>query len=394
MLGSSASRLAFYVRRGLPRTPVNSPSYKDLLRGFHASARAAASKKDLYETLGVPKTATKSDVKKNYSKLAKQYHPDTNKDPKAAEKFAEIQNAYEILSDDSKKEAYDQHGHAAFDQSMGGGPGGPGEGFVNAEDIFEQFFGGMGGGGRAGRRGRSQRRGGDVQTTLRLSFMEAANGCKKSVSTVVDVPCAPCAGTGSADKSAPTTCSACNGTGQVTRAMEGFMVIASTCRKCGGEGTLNKNPCRPCGGSGTVKSPRSVEVRPPSPHTGLKEKRRLHPHPRAAAGRGPSRRRHGHQPPPAKPGRCGGEERSHGAPLRAGLCGCGGGAWRCHRVHLCAAPSFPHGGQIQVESDPFFERDGADVHVTVPLTLSQAVLGAVVTVPTISGEVRTASVHD
>ena len=275
MLSGGASRnvlcLARSALRRRPRLPDAAIRRSDygpalhpsLRRGLHASPRAAApEKRDLYEILGVSKSASKSDIKKNYYKLAKQYHPDTNKEPKAAEKFAEVQNAYEILSDDGKKTAYDQHGHAAFDQTMGGGPDGPGEGFMNAEDIFEQFFGGMGGGGgRAGRRGRSAaRRGGDVQTTLRLSFMEAANGCKKTVSTVVDVSCVPCAGTGSADKAAPSVCGTCNGTGQVTRAMEGFMVIASTCRKCGGEGTLNKNPCRPCSGSGTVKAPRNVEV--------------------------------------------------------------------------------------------------------------------------------------
>jgi molecular chaperone DnaJ len=103
--------------------------------------------------LGVPKSSSKADIKKAYYKLAKTYHPDTNKEKNAAEKFAEVQNAYEVLSDDSKKAAYDQHGHAAFDPTMGGGPSGPeGEGFMSAEDIFEQFFGSGGGGGR--RRGR------------------------------------------------------------------------------------------------------------------------------------------------------------------------------------------------------------------------------------------------
>lgn len=304
------------------------------------SSGGNAARRDYYEVLGVARDASKDDIKKSYYKLAKKYHPDTNQgDPNAAQKFTDVQNAYEVLSDDSKRRAYDAGGHAAVDPSAAADEdpmaGMSGEAFASAEELFERFFagGGMRGGSRRGRS--SSRRGRDVEASLSLSFMEAANGCTKTVSVDVQGPCEPCGSTGSADRSKPGTCPACKGSGQ--QAMQsGFFAALVTCRMCGGEGTVIKNPCRSCGGGGTVRKPKSVQVViPPGVDTGVTM-------------RLPSQGDTGE---------------------RGGVPG-----------HLYV--------NISVEPDPFFTREGADVHVTVPISLAQAVLGCSVTVPTIRGEVE------
>ena len=179
------------------------------------------------------------------------------------------------------------------------------------------------------------RRGGDIQIPMTLSFMEAVNGATKTVRAPVEVPCDTCAGTGSADKSKPTVCTACKGTGQQVM-QDGFFTVSAACNRCGGEGTITKNPCRPCGGAGTVRQVKNVEVVvPPGVDSGI----------------------------------------SMRLPNQ-GSAGEKGGA----AGHIYVS--------INVEADPFFTREEADIHVTVPVRLSAVVLGATVTVPTIRGEVE------
>ena len=261
-------------------------------------------------------------------------------------KFADVQNAYEVLTNDQKRAAYNQFGHSAVDGSNGSGEGGPfgggggGEGFMDAEELFAQFFGGGrgGGGGRAGRSRAAPsgpRRGADVQVPLSLSFMEAVHGCTKSITTPIEEPCAPCEGTGSADKSKPVACSACKGSGQQT-VQDGFFTVAMACRKCGGEGTSVKSPCRACGASGRTRGSKSVQVEVPA---GVESGVNLKLSAQGSAG-----------------------ER-------------GGPAGHIYVV-------------LRVEADPFFEREGADVHVTVPLSIATLVLGGSVPVPTVRGEVE------
>lgn len=179
------------------------------------------------------------------------------------------------------------------------------------------------------------RRGSDVQVPLSLSFMDAVHGCTKTISTPVEEPCGSCDGTGSADKSKPVTCPACKGTGQQTM-QDGFFTVAMTCRKCGGEGTTVKSPCRPCGATGRTRGSKTVQVEvPPGVESGMNLK---------LANQGSAGERGG---PPG---------------------------------HIYVS--------LRVESDPFFERDGADVHVTVPLSIATLVLGGSVPVPTVRGEVE------
>lgn len=206
----------------------------------------------------------------------------------------------------------------------------------DAADLFERFFAGAGG--RAGKRGGrgTARRGRDLEATLSLSFMDAVNGCSKTVTVDIATPCDPCAGTGTADKGAskPSTCSVCKGSGQQSM-QNGFFAALVTCRACGGEGVTIKNPCKTCSGSGTVRKPRTVQVAvPPGVDTGVTMR---------LPGQGDAGERGG------SPG------------------------------HLYV--------NLAVEPDPFFSRDGADIHVTVPISMTQAVLGCTLTVPTIRGEV-------
>jgi len=325
--------------------------------GFAAPRRGLATKprRDMYEVLGVPRAAPAADVKKAYYALVKKLHPDVNKDDKdAASKFQEVQSAYEVLSDEGKRAAYDRFGHAGVDQAAaaeeqaargggmgggmggGGGPfGGGGEGFVDAEELFSRIFGGGGGmgGGMRGARGGPQR-GGDVQVGLSISFMEAVAGTTRQVSAPVLCRCDACKGSGSADGKEPTPCTTCRGSGQ-QQMQNGMYTVLTTCRKCGGAGSTNKNPCRPCGAAGAVRRPKAVTVTvPPGVDSGMNL--RL-----------------------ANEGDVG----DVGAPTG----------------HLFV--------RVAVEPDDYFQRQGNDVHVRVPIHFTLAALGGEVGVPTLKGEV-------
>ncbi|KAK4686262.1 molecular chaperone DnaJ, partial [Tremellales sp. Uapishka_1] len=251
-------------------------------RAFHSSATDRAAAKDPYKVLGVAKDATSSDIKKTYYQLAKKWHPDTNKDKGANERFLEIQNAYDILSDDSKRQAYDQYGAASqqegFDPNSPRGAGGFG-GFQdfgsafggrggNTGDLFESLFGGsFGGGSPFGGGGSRQRpvKGDDLEATVTLSFMESCAGTKKKINIRPVVDCQPCSGSGLKPGEKKSSCATCRGTGQQQFQIQG-MIMASTCQTCGGSGsTIPKSArCGECDGVGKVKEKKEIEVEIPA----------------------------------------------------------------------------------------------------------------------------------
>ena len=259
-----------------------------------------------------------------------------------------MQAAYDVLSDDSKKAAYDSYGHAGVEaeEAMGaqggggGGRGGPPPGFeqfMGAEELFNRMFSEMGGGGGRSRGGgggaAAARRGGDVQAVVSATFMEAVAGCVKSITAPVAATCEGCKGTGSADGKDSVTCPACKGLGQQVM-QSGMMMMSTTCRKCGGEGSVIKHPCRPCGGTGATRKSKTVTINVPAGVEG-------------------------------------------GTNLR--LSGEGDAGER-------GGPAGHFYVRVQVEDDPFFKRQGTDVHVDLPITFSQAALGATIAVPTVKGE--------
>ncbi|WRT64129.1 chaperone DnaJ [Kwoniella shivajii] len=254
-------------------------------RSFHSTPVHRASAKNPYETLGVSKDASASDIKKAYYQLAKKWHPDSSKEKDAKDRFHEIQGAYDILSDDTKRQAYDRYGSAStqegFDpngfasgaggfggfQGFGGGFGQGG----NAGDLFEQLFGSaFGGGARAGGGsggpGRSRPvRGDDLEAGISLSFLEACNGSTRKITITPVVDCKPCSGSGLKPGSKKSQCSTCRGTGQQTFNVQG-MYMASTCQACGGAGeTIPRNSrCGECDGVGKIKEKKEVEVEIPA----------------------------------------------------------------------------------------------------------------------------------
>ena len=304
-----------------------------------------AEKRDYYEVLGVSKAASDDEIKSAYRKLAKKYHPDLNPDDKAAEeKFKEVGEAYEVLSDKEKRGRYDQFGHAGVDPNYGAGGGGFNGGFggVDLGDLFGDLFGGGFGGFGGGRRTanpNAPRKGGDIRVSLVLSFREAVHGCAKTVSVNRQDACPECGGTGAAKGSSPETCPDCRGTGFVTvqqRTPFGVMQSSQPCSRCGGKGKIIKSPCTKCHGSGKTAGTKRVEVKVPA---GIDDDQSMR-----LAGLGDA--------------------------------GANGG---------------PAGDLIvivTVRPDAMFERDRFDVHVTVPITYSQAVLGAEIVVPTIDGKVQ------
>ena len=308
-----------------------------------------ADKRDYYEVLGIAKGASDDEIKSAYRKLAKKYHPDLNPNAKTAEeKFKEVGEAYEILSDKQKRARYDQFGHAGVDPNYGagggaGGFGGFGGGGVDLGDLFGDLFGGgfggFGGGSRRSANPNAPRRGGDIRVSLVLSFMEAVHGCTKTVSVNRQSTCEECGGTGAAKGTTPETCSECRGTGTVTvqqRTPFGVMQSSQPCTRCGGKGKIIKTPCSKCHGSGKTSAGKRIEVNVPA---GIDDDQSLR-----LSGMGDA--------------------------------GSNGG------------PSGDLIVIITVRPDAMFEREGYDVHVTVPLTYSQAVLGAQVVVPTIDGKVE------
>jgi molecular chaperone DnaJ len=285
--------------------------------------------KDFYEILGVQKNASNDEIKKSYRKLAMKYHPDRNKDDKESErKFKEVSAAYEILKDSEKRSAYDQYGHDAFRQGGGGqGFGDFGGGF---SDIFEEFFGG-GFGGQSRQRG--PQRGNDLRYNMSVSLQEAYSGKKSRIRIPSYEGCDLCSATGSADKTGPSTCSTCGGQGKV-RSTQGFFSIERPCPTCGGEGSSIKNPCLKCSGTGQVKKQKTISVTIPA---GVDTGTRI---------------------------RISGE----GEP---GERGAGNGD-----LYIF----------VEVQKDKLFEREEENIFCQIPISITTAILGGDVEVPTIEGK--------
>jgi len=215
------------------------------------------SKRDYYETLGVSRDSSPSELKKAFKKKAMKYHPDRNPDnPEAAEKFKEAAEAYDVLSDSQKKSAYDQFGHSGV-EGMGGGPN---FNDININDIFGDIFGDVFGTRSQSRR---QRRGSDLQYNLELDLKEAVLGVQKKIKIPSHVECVDCKGSGAEKGSSPSVCPNCNGAGQV-RMQQGFFSVQQTCGTCSGSGQIIKNLCRPCRGNGAIKDNKTLSVNIPA----------------------------------------------------------------------------------------------------------------------------------
>ncbi|MBR1562452.1 MAG: molecular chaperone DnaJ [Ruminococcus sp.] len=301
----------------------------------------ADNKRDYYEVLGVSKGASDDELKKAFRKLAKQYHPDLHPgDKEAEEKFKEVNEAYEVLSDADKRARYDQFGHAGVDPSYGGGAGAGGfGGFGDMGDIFDSIFGGFGGFG-GGRRANpnSPRRGEDVKASVIIDFMEACKGKSVNIKVNRAEKCTACGGSGAEAGSSPKTCPDCNGTGSVRitqRTPFGNIAQTTTCNRCRGKGKIVDNPCRVCGGVGRVRSTVEKTVDVPA---GIDD----------------------------------------GQTLR--VSGEGNGGYN-------GGPNGDLHINVTVRPDPLFERDGYDVWTDIPLTYTQATLGDEITVPTVDGKV-------
>ena len=230
----------------------------------------AEAKRDYYEVLGVPKTATDADLKKAYRVLAKKYHPDTNQgNPEAEAKFKEASEAYAVLSDPEKRKQYDQFGHAAFEQGGGGGAGGfDFSGFDFGGDIFGDIFGDLFGGGRRSQANyNGPMKGANIHTTLRITFEEAVFGCEKEIEITSKDECETCHGTGAKPGTEPETCSRCGGKGQVVftqQSMFGMVRNVQACPDCGGTGKIIKEKCPKCYGTGFTSSRKKIQVTVPA----------------------------------------------------------------------------------------------------------------------------------
>ena len=291
-----------------------------------------ATKRDYYEILGIGRNATDEEIKKAFRKLAFQYHPDRNKDHDAEDRFKEISEAYEVLSDPEKRGKYDRFGHAGAQSGFGGATGFEGfEGFGGFGDIFETFFGGAA---SATRRG--PQRGADLQYRLNLTFEEAAFGCEKEIQVTRSESCPHCKGSGSEPGTEPTKCPNCNGQGQVRRVQQsifGQFVNVATCPRCQGEGRIITNPCTKCRGSGKARQTRRFAVTVPP---GVDEGSQIV---RGGAG---------------EPGTRGG----------------------------------PPGDLyvvVSVMEHKLFQRQGSNIHYELPISFPQAALGDEVEVPTLDG---------
>ncbi len=289
-------------------------------------------KRDYYEILGVAKNATEDDIKKAYRKLAMKHHPDRNQGDgakKAEEHFKEAKEAYEMLSDPQKRAAYDQYGHAGVDPNMGGGfrPGGPGaEGFGGFAEAFGDIFGDIFGGGH------QVYRGSDLSYAMEVTLEEAAHGKETQIRIPSWETCETCHGSGAKPGTSPKVCSTCNGSGTV-HLRQGFFSIQQTCPHCHGTGKIIPEPCTTCHGQGKIKRNKTLEVKIPP---GINEGMRIR-----SAGNG-------------EPGTNGG----------------------------------PPGDlyiEIRLKQHEIFERDGDDLHCTVPIALTTAALGGSIDVPTLGG---------
>lgn len=303
------------------------------------------SKRDYYETLGVSKEADDKDIKKAYRKLAMKYHPDKNAgDKESEEKFKEINEAYQVLSDPQKRRAYDQFGHAGVDGG-GFGQGGYGQGFGGGfggfEDIFGDVFGDMFGGGFGGsaRRRNAPQKGNDIRYDARIKFEEAAFGVDREIKIDRQEECEVCGGSGAKPGTSRKTCPTCGGSGEIKTykdTMFGRMVSATTCHNCRGEGTIVEHPCENCQGRGRVRKTKKIEIKIPA---GVDDGSVI-----KLSGEG-------------EPG------------LRGGP-----------RGDLYVA--------ISVEPHELFKRDGYDIYYDIPITFVQAALGDEIEVPTLDGKVK------
>lgn len=292
------------------------------------------SKRDYYEILGVPRDTSAKDLKKAYRRVAMKCHPDRNPGDKAAEdKFKEASEAYEVLSDEQKRGAYDQYGHAGVDNSAGGGAGGFGGG--NFSDIFGDVFGDIFGGSQGGRGRGGPSRGADLRYTLDLSLEDAVRGSEVKVKVPTLRTCKPCAGSGAKKGSKPVSCATCGGVGQV-RMQQGFFSVQQTCPNCRGRGTIISDPCTDCQGQGRVEETKTLSVKVPA------------------------------------------------------------GVDTGDRIRLTGeGEAGPDGGpagdlyvQVSVNEHKIFQRDGSNLYCEVPINFVQAALGGDLDVPTLDGRVK------
>lgn len=289
------------------------------------------SKRDYYEVLGVEKSASERDIKKAYKKLAMKYHPDRTQGDKALEeKFKEIQEAHEILTDEQKRAAYDRYGHAGVDPNRGGGYGG---GSADFGDIFGDVFGDIFGGGR-GRQSRA-RQGADLRYNLELTLEEAVRGKEVDIRVPTLVNCDECHGSGAKKGTSPTICPTCHGSGHI-QMRQGFFAVQQTCPTCSGKGKIISDPCNKCRGHGRIEKTKTLHVKiPPGVDTG--DRIRL-------SGEG-----------------------------EAGEAG---------------APPGDLYVQVHVRDHEIFTRDGSNLYCEVPLSFTTAALGGELEVPTLDGKVK------
>lgn len=293
-----------------------------------------ANQRDFYDVLGVDRGATKDELKRAYRQMARQYHPDVNNESDAEERFKEIQRAYEVLSDDQMRAAYDRFGHAGV-ESQGAGFSGGFEGFGSFADIFEDLFGGSFGGSRRRRRG--PRRGTDLRYDLRITFEEAVFGVEKVIDVRRPEICPQCHGSGAEPGTSPIACTSCNGSGEVRRVQQsilGQFVNVTTCPTCNGSGELVPNPCAVCNGQKQVVQERNLTVKIPP---GVDNDTQI---------------------------RLSGE----GGPGDSG-----GPPGNLYVV-------------IHVQPHEYFKRRGDDIFLDLQINVAQAALGDQVTIPTLDGE--------
>lgn len=307
-----------------------------------------AEKRDYYEVLGISKSATQDEIKKAYRQMAKKYHPD-NKETGDAEKFKEASEAFSVLGDEQKRRTYDQYGHAAFDQTSGGANPFSGSGFEgfnfnggdfgDLNDFLRSMFGGGFGGGARTSRSRGSSKGDNSFMTIKISFMEAINGTKVSIPVTYDKKCDSCNGTGAKNGTSYETCHTCRGSGRVVtqqRTIFGVIQQESVCPTCGGNGKNIKEPCTSCNGKGYTRVKEEIEVKIPA---GINNGQQIR-----VQGKG-------------QKGFNGGENGD---------------------LYI----------EVLVSAHQFFEREGNDIYLTIPLDFVDAALGTTITVPTVYGEVE------